>query len=133
MAASAHGLLLCDDLIFVSRIVGTARVVGIHLGSVKTMQDLLKHAKQMTPRCMIMDLQTPGLEIENLVQGVSSIEPRPFLVGYGSHVDTGTLKRARDAGCDIVWPRSKFVDELSAALPLWFKLSSAQPESIESA
>ena len=40
----------------------------------------------------------------------------PTIIGYGSHVDTATLKAARDAGCDVVLPRSKFVEELAHLL-----------------
>ena len=116
-----YGLLLCDDLIFTSRICGEAKALGLTLRTVKTAADLLRISMQAPPRCVIVDLHAPGLSIDDLVRGLSELEPRPFLVGYGSHVDIATLKKARDAGCDIVWPRSKFVEELSASLPLWFK------------
>ena len=43
----------------------------------------------------------------------------PRLVAYGSHVDAEALRAARAAGCDPVLPRSKFVDDLPAALPGW--------------
>ena len=115
------GLMLCDDLIFTSRVVGTAKAAGITLRSLKSAADLLVLARQTLPRCVIIDLNTPGLAIDELVREFSTLQPRPFIVGYGSHVDTATLKKARDAGCDIVWPRSKFVEELATALPLWFK------------
>jgi hypothetical protein len=42
------------------------------------------------------------------------------VLAYGSHVDTDTLRAARAAGCDPVWPRSKFIEELATALPGWF-------------
>ena len=41
------------------------------------------------------------------------------IVGYGSHVATQGLHQARVAGCDVVWPRSKFVEELSRTLRTW--------------
>ena len=44
---------------------------------------------------------------------------------HPGQVDTATLQAARDAGCDVVWPRSKFVADLAAALPQWF---SAKPQ-----
>jgi DNA-binding NarL/FixJ family response regulator len=116
-----YGILLCDDLIFVSRITGTAKALDLRLRSVKTPSDLLQFVKQSVPRCVIVDLHTPGLSLEELVRELSAMQPKPLLVGYGSHVDTVTLKNARTAGCDIVWPRSKFVDELPTALPSWFQ------------
>ena len=34
------------------------------------------------------------------------------IYAFGSHVDTDALKAARQAGCDHVWARSRFVEEL---------------------
>lgn len=115
-----NGLLLCNDLIFTSRIVATAAAAGITLRNFKTPIALLASAKSTPPRCVIADLHTPGLAIEEFAQELSNLTPRPTLVGYGSHVDAATLKRARDAGFNVVWPRSKFVEELEGSLPTWF-------------
>ena len=116
-----YGLLLCDDLIFTSRIVGEAKALGLPVRAAKIVGDVLKLARQTPPRCVMIDLNTPGLLIDDLVRELTTLTPKPTIVGYGSHVDTATLKKARDAGCDVVWPRSKFVEELEAALPVWFK------------
>ena len=116
-----YGLLLCDDLLFTSRIGGEAKALGLTLRTVKTAADLLRISMPAPPRCVIVNLHVPGLSIDELVRELSKLEPKPIIVGYGSHVDTATLKKARDAGCDLVWPRSKFVEELAASLPLWFK------------
>jgi CheY-like chemotaxis protein len=122
---ATYGLLLCDDLIFVSRITGTAKAAGLNLRPVKTVGDLGQSARQTPPCCVILDLHTPGLAIDELVRELSALERKPFVVGYGSHVDAAALKKAREAGCDIVWPRSKFVEELTAALPQWFRSMEA--------
>jgi DNA-binding NarL/FixJ family response regulator len=121
LLAMLDGILLCDDLIFTSRIDGTAKALGLTLRVVKIAQDVARISVQSPPRCVILDLNAPGLAIDDLMRELAELTPKPFVVGYGSHVDTATLKRARDAGCDVVWPRSKFVDELAAALPLWFQ------------
>jgi CheY-like chemotaxis protein len=112
-------LLLCDDLIFTSRIGGTAKALGLSFRAAKTMPELQQILMQSPPRCVIVDLQAPDLALADLVRAAAALPSRPTLVGYGSHVDTATLKAARDAGLDVVWPRSKFVDELAAALPEW--------------
>jgi hypothetical protein len=51
------------------------------------------------------------------------------VVAYGSHVDTATLRAAREAGCDVVLPRSKFVEELPTALPTWLAPRTGGDES----
>lgn len=112
-------LMLCDDLIFVSRVAGTARALGLTLRSTKSSRDLSIFCMQSPPACVIVDLNAPGLDIDQVARELTQVCPRPTLVGYGSHVDAATLKQARDAGLDVVWPRSKFVDELESALPGW--------------
>ncbi len=112
-------VLLCDDLIFVSRVAGTATALGLTLRSAKSLRDLLIFCEQSPPACAIIDLNLPGLDIDQAACELKQVRPRPTLVGYGSHVDTATLKKGREAGLDVVWPRSKFVEELETALPGW--------------
>lgn len=121
------GVLLCDDLLFTSRIVGTANALGLALDAVKTVHELDGFLRKTTPRCVILDLQTAELNLDDIARTVAALTPRPTLVGYGSHVDTATLKKAREASFDVVWPRSKFVEELTTALPEWFKPRESGP------
>jgi DNA-binding NarL/FixJ family response regulator len=114
---SATGLLLCDDLLFTSRITGTARDLGRTIKPVRTPETLIELAQQERPGCIIVDLGFPGLVLTDLLERLG--EERPRVAAYGSHVDTATLKAAREAGCDPVWPRSKFVEELPRALVEW--------------
>ena len=111
-------LLLSDDLLFTSRITGTARSLGLEMKSAKSAAALVTLAATQAPSCVIVDLQNPGLDIPALVQNLKAKGP-VTIVGYGSHVDTATLKAARDAGCDVVLPRSKFVENLASDLPEW--------------
>jgi len=113
-------VMLCDDLIFVSRVAGTAKALGLTLRSTKSACDLLVFCTQAPPRCVIIDLNAPDLDIDEVARELAQVQPRPTLVGYGSHVDAATLKKGREAGLDVVWPRSKFAEELTTALPGWF-------------
>lgn len=117
----AAGLLLSDDLMFTSRITGVAQQLGMRVTPVRFADRLLAGAREASPACVIVDLANPGLRIGELVDGLRQACPSvPYLVAYGSHVDAAGLKAARDAGCDLVLPRSKFVEVLPAALPEWF-------------
>lgn len=114
------GLLLCDDLIFTSRITGEARALGLTVKSARSLEQLLDIAQQETPSCVLVDLAFPGLVLPELFQRLGeACNPSPRVVAYGSHVDTESLRAARLAGCDPVLPRSKFVEELPRALPQW--------------
>ena len=123
------GLLLSDDLIFSSRITGTASDLGFRVIAVRSPQALLDAIQPQCPHCVIIDLANPSLVIAELMKSLAHVAPRPLVVAYGSHVDTATLQAARDAGCDVVWPRSKFVTELAAALPHWFAKPQGESSS----
>ncbi len=69
---------------------------------------------------MVVDLDNPGLDVAALLGRLQAGPAPPFVVAYGSHVDAAGLRAAREAGCDLVLPRSKFVEELPTALPRWF-------------
>jgi DNA-binding NarL/FixJ family response regulator len=117
---SVEGLLLSDDLIFTSRITGTARGLGLTVRAAHSADALVQLARQSPPRAVLIDLSNPGLVLSELLERLAEVCPtRPRVVAYGSHVDTATLKAAREAGCDPVLPRSKFVEELPRALPGW--------------
>jgi CheY-like chemotaxis protein len=118
---SRMGLLLCDDMIFTSRIVGTGRDLGLTIKQARSATALVELASSQAPSCVIVDLGNPGLDIVDLRSRLAeSCRPMPFMAAYGSHVDAETLRKAREAGCDVVWPRSKFAEELPHALPSWF-------------
>ncbi len=114
------GLLLSDDLLFKSRIIGTAKSLGLEIIAVSKAAELVARAQAEKPACVLIDLQNPGLDLVALV-GSLKTEGNPNIVAYGSHVDTACLQAAREGGCDVVLPRSKFVDVLPSELPNWFR------------
>jgi CheY-like chemotaxis protein len=114
------GLLLCDDLMFASRITATARSLGLPVRTVRTGGDLEQQAAKERPSCVILDLANPGLSLAELLSRLRPEGGVPLIVAYGSHVDAAVLNAARQAGCDVVLPRSTFVEGLAAALPRWF-------------
>lgn len=124
--SDSAGLLLCDDLMFTSRVTGTARDLGFRIRTVRSANELKERATSNGARCVILDLGLPGLDVSDLLICLrQECIPMPFIVGYGSHVDAATLHAARAAGCDVVLPRSKFVTELPTELARW--LASTRP------
>jgi FixJ family two-component response regulator len=115
------GLLLTDDFLFISRVQGHARALGLDVRSVRTPEALLAKAGEVKPACVLLDVHVAGDKIGELVPALKALESAPTVVGYGSHVDVAALKAARDAGCDSVMPNSKFVDLLPTELPAWMK------------
>jgi CheY-like chemotaxis protein len=121
MTSTPAGLVLSDDLIFTSRITGTARDLGFSVLPARSSEELLQIARRQTPDCVLLDLANPGLVVADLLgQLRTGCAPMPFVVAYGSHMNAPVLKEARAAGCDVVMPRSQFVEELPTALKEWF-------------
>jgi CheY-like chemotaxis protein len=110
-------LLLCDDLMFASRISGEARALGSTVKQARSLDQLLALARQEAPACVLLDLAFPGLDLPDLFRRLAEACPSPPRVAaYGSHVDTERLRAARLAGCDPVLPRSKIIEELPRIL-----------------
>lgn len=122
------GILLSDDLLFTSRIMGTARALGLEMHVVRSALALEEMARQRGPACVIVDLHLAGSELPALVTKLRQ-GPDCTVVGYGSHVAADVLQAARAAGCDVVLPRSRFAETLSAEMPRWFGAESAKPPS----
>ena len=125
----ATGILLSDDLLFTSRINGTARSLGLDLKVARTATELDQLLKNQPPACVLVDLHHAELNLAALVPELRRLG-RCTLVGYGSHVATEVLKQARAAGCDVVMPRSQFVERLAEDLPGWY-VPSTSPLPIE--
>ena len=124
-SVDAYGLLLSDDMIFSSRITGTAQALGLKVNAVKSAKNLMAQAKERMPTCVILDLSHPDLRVPEPIGELQEVcSPMPRLVAYGSHVDAAALRAAREAGCNIVLPRSAFVEQLSGSLPQWLMPSS---------
>jgi len=119
-----RGLLLCDDLLFSSRISGTAQSFGLQLSVVRSVSQIQALVADSTFACVIVDLALVGTAIDDLGRCIRNCGAESLkLVAYGSHVDVAQLKAARNAGCDVVLPRSKFVEQLSTDLCRWYGLA----------
>jgi hypothetical protein len=109
--SSPPGPVLClvRDLLFLSKITATARSLGVET---KTIRDPSKLASEPGSH-LIVDLNQ-----ENALQAAAAwrlATGRP-VVGFVSHVDTGTISAARAAGIDRILARSAFVDQLPSLL-----------------
>jgi CheY-like chemotaxis protein len=119
-------LVLSDDLLDASRVIGEGRAAGLAVLQCRDSGALLA-AVERGPALALLDLHNPGLELESAVGVLRAVGAR--VIGYGSHVDAARLKAARKAGCDEVLPRSAFFEDLGDKLRHW---SSHPPREIAS-
>ena len=109
-------LLLSDDLIDASRVMGDGRAAGLTVQHCRVVARLLEGMPRR-PVVVVIDLHFPGLELETLVPTIRGSGAK--LIAFGAHVDAARLKTARQAGCDEVLPRSAFFADLESKLAAW--------------
>ena len=107
-------LAAVDDMIFASKIRGTAGQLNVGVDFAATAAAVFDAAKADTPRLIIIDLhsaRTDPFELARLLKSDERLRSVP-LVAFFSHVQTELYERARLAGVDHVMPRSAFTRRL---------------------
>lgn len=111
------GLVLTRDLLFSTKITGTARALGLDMQVVASVDDLKRRLQDSACGCILIDLSLADVSVADVVEAAGKCnEGRPALIAFGSHVDTARLQQAEAAGCDEVMPRSRFVATLPELL-----------------
>ena len=96
----ARILAIAPDLFFASKIDATLRAAGHDVELVR------QPPSDAQADVVIVDLDAAGADV-TAPEGI----PR---LGFYSHVDVDTRKRAEDAGFDLVVPRSRMAREMPA-------------------
>ena len=115
------GLLLSRDLIFTSKVTGTARELGHRVLVAGNTALASAMIAQWRPCVVFVDLAAGDLvSVPALMAFKAQAGPATPFVAFGSHVDTEALAAARAAGCDPVLPRSRFTAELPELIRHYF-------------
>jgi hypothetical protein len=103
-------LVLCRDLMFVSKITATAAALGV---PIQLVRDLSKFPQETDSQRMIVDLNQEGF-----LKAAAEWKRRTGgrVIGFASHVDSDTIARAKSEQLDEVLPRSAFVTRLDQIL-----------------
>ncbi|HEY8485161.1 MAG TPA: hypothetical protein VIL13_11150 [Longimicrobiales bacterium] len=105
---------LVVDLIFASRIRGTAQAAGVQATTVRSAAELLQRAGELQPRLILVDLDARAADPPAVIARLRE-DPQTRdipIVAFGSHVQREAIEAARAAGADRVLARSAFVREL---------------------
>ena len=111
MQTTPDGLLVTRDLFFASKISGTAAELGFRIAVEGNVSQAALKAADPACRSLILDLTTPGLKVSHVLAALPAAS-RPHVIAFGPHVQAALLNEAREAGCDEVFPRSKFTATL---------------------
>jgi hypothetical protein len=107
-------LALVTDLLFSTRIADVIRQQGGEPVLAASAQ-AFRQGLERWPVLILIDVHAlPAGQWHPEVRRAKSLpQSRSIpIYGFGSHVDTATLKAARQAGCDHVWARSRFAQAL---------------------
>jgi hypothetical protein len=113
---------LAADLIWASKIKGTADALGLPCRPVRTMDMLEARLAENGVKAFVADLVAePAIEmIQRARREPVAPGERPIrIVAFGPHVEREKLQQARDAGADDVLTRGHFdhhLDELLISL-----------------
>ncbi|HVT82879.1 MAG TPA: hypothetical protein VHM90_19730 [Phycisphaerae bacterium] len=110
-------IILCTDLIFSTKITGTAKALNQPYAVARTL-DKLRELLDATPapHKIILDLNITALDPLAAIQLAKSHPSAPHITAFLSHVQVELAAAARTAGADRVLPLSTFTTELPQIL-----------------
>ncbi len=122
-------ILWVEDLFFSARLADAVSLSHGAPTSVSGPKAFLQAMDTRLPVLVLLDLHVPG----NWADAIRSCKLRPHtravpIVGFGQHTDVETLVRARNAGADQAWARSRLMEELPRLLQRHIAPARAMPE-----
>jgi DNA-binding response OmpR family regulator len=106
----ARVALLCPDLLFGSKVEGALRAAGHEVDRYGVSDEA--QAAASSHDVLVVDLNAPEYDGPEVARSLSGVPA----VGFYSHVDQDTRRRAEDAGFDVVVPRSRMARETAGVL-----------------
>jgi DNA-binding NarL/FixJ family response regulator len=111
-------IVAVPDMIFRAKILETARLLGRDVASATRPDAVRALAAEMPAALVIVDLGDARIDPFETIRALKA-EARygdPRVVGFFSHVLVEQRREAKRAGCDLVLPRSAFVERLAEIL-----------------
>ena len=86
-----------------------ARQHKVKFETASTAKKAIEIIQEKKPHLLIVDLQTPGLDIEALGEDIKGLADAvcPLTIAYGQHVEVELLEKAKTAGFDQVMTRGQ--------------------------
>jgi hypothetical protein len=115
------GLLLCRDLIFTTKVKGTAAELGYPLVVATARSQAESMIKTYWPRVVLIDLTAGDMAAPGALSAYQKLAGAgACFVAFGPHVEVDALAKAKAAGCHVVMPRSRFAAELPELMRQFF-------------
>jgi DNA-binding NtrC family response regulator len=102
-------LHIAADLMMSSTVKIAAQKFGLQYSSITNPQMLAAKLAGETVCALLIDLQTPGLDLSEISQHMASIAaPRPGVWMYAQHVNEAALDQAKSLNLGVVMTRGQF-------------------------
>ncbi len=108
----------CEDLMFATKIGSTCDALGVaarparSLDMLRARLDRVDDGKANDAVAAVF-VELTREDALDLIALADAHTPRPRVIAFGPHVDTGTLKSAREAGADEALARGQFAAGLA--------------------
>ena len=111
-------LAAVEDLLFKSKISGTADSLGVEVKFPRSPRKLLETLQETPPELLILDLNSDRFEPLKVLRTVRDDEALADVqtLGFLSHVQKDLAVAAKEAGCDRIMARSAFTKNLPQIL-----------------
>jgi hypothetical protein len=115
------GLLLSRDLIFTTKVRGTAEALSYRILVASEQSLVMSLIAKWHPRVVFVDLTAGEVAAPGALIAYQKLAgPDAWFVAFGPHVEASALVAAKAAGCQVVLTRSKFSAELPELLRRFF-------------
>lgn len=105
-------LFLTQDLMFSSRLAQAGQRAGVTVRVLGNPDALVDVTTTDSPGLVILDISTPGLDVEQAVASIRSVGEGTTVIAYGPHVHHERLEAAQSAGCDVVLSKGQFNSQI---------------------
>jgi len=120
-SSARTGLLVCRDLIFITKVKDTAVDLGYSLTVASTESRAKSMIEENRPCVVFIDVTSGEVAAPSAMRAYQELAGvGVWFVAFGPHVEVDILAAAKAAGCHIVMPRSRFAAELPGLIQRFF-------------
>ncbi|MEM7782999.1 MAG: hypothetical protein AAF939_12515 [Planctomycetota bacterium] len=107
-------VFLTTDLMMASNARSHARQHSVTVKTAESESNTVEVIQADRPHLLLVDLQTPGLNIESLGEQIRKMSDSmtPLTVAFAQHVNVDLLEKAKTAGFDQVLTRGQFNNQI---------------------
>lgn len=107
-------VFLTKDLMMSSSAQSHAKEHSVQVKTADTAKHAIEEIVENRPHLLLVDLQTPGLDIDYLGNEIRDMSDSltPLTVAYAQHVNTELLEKGRAAGFDQVLTRGQLNNQI---------------------